>query len=726
MKKIININLSGRVIPIEDSAYEKLQSYINSLRRYFANEEGRDEIINDIESRIAELMSDKIKKGATSVTDSDIEEIISSMGRVEDFEAVAEEEGAAGQEYAEQNTYARQKQKRRLHRDENDKFIGGVCSGLAAYMNVDPTIVRILFAIVTFGGFGLGFLIYILLWIFLPVSNVEGYTGKRLYRNPDDKMLGGVAGGLAAYFQKSSSLVRLIFATPILFSILMGILNTDNWHNDFIVVPNIVFGSLTGTFILIYVVLWIVLPEAHSTYEKMEMRGEKVDVNSIRQNVQEGMGNMKDRMKTWGEEVKETAQNLGNKAKEFSNTKGKAFASEFGETARRTGNGIGHAFAVLFKVFFLFIAGTIAFAIFVSLIAMLFGGIAWWPVNNFLWTSKWQQLYAWGTLIFFILVPLIAFITWIVRRITRTRSGSSYLGWLFGGLWTLGWVALMLFITSMTKDFRELESVDEPVAVSQPTNNKMIVAVSQPELEYYGRFNWINDDAEGWDLSDDTLKIGSARFNVIASKNDQYQVITKKYSFGSSVADATKRAGRIQFDVRSADSLLDIPNGYAIDKNSKFRGQYVEVEIQVPIGKKIRFDESVTEKLGTFRVDVKRERRRKRVRGVEISSRDYHFPYRTGIDYTMGVDGDLKDSEGNPATRKGDSNYRYEQKDSTATQQEIKQNIEKKKKELEELEEKMKKIEQKKTTSAMKNKLPGQEEYVAGIPTPVSSLVQWF
>ena len=61
MKKIININLSGRVIPIEDSAYESLQRYIESLRRYFAKEESRDEIINDIESRIAELMNDKIK-----------------------------------------------------------------------------------------------------------------------------------------------------------------------------------------------------------------------------------------------------------------------------------------------------------------------------------------------------------------------------------------------------------------------------------------------------------------------------------------------------------------------------------------------------------------------------------------------------------------------------------------------------------------------------------------
>src|SRR5215217_9729808 len=88
MKKIININLAGRVIPIEDAAYERLQRYIESLRRYFANEEGRDEIINDIESRIAELMNDRVRKGTTAVTEVDMDEIISSMGRIEDFEEV--------------------------------------------------------------------------------------------------------------------------------------------------------------------------------------------------------------------------------------------------------------------------------------------------------------------------------------------------------------------------------------------------------------------------------------------------------------------------------------------------------------------------------------------------------------------------------------------------------------------------------------------------------------
>ena len=93
MKKIININLSGRVIPIEDSAYEKLQAYIESLRRYFAHEEGRDEIINDIEARLAELMSEKIRLGSGAITDADVSEMIASMGTIEDFEAADKETG---------------------------------------------------------------------------------------------------------------------------------------------------------------------------------------------------------------------------------------------------------------------------------------------------------------------------------------------------------------------------------------------------------------------------------------------------------------------------------------------------------------------------------------------------------------------------------------------------------------------------------------------------------
>src|SRR5258705_3828320 len=230
MKKIININLSGRVIPIEDSAYEKLQSYIESLRRYFANEEGRDEIINDIESRIAELMSEKVRKGATCVTDADIDEIVASMGRPEDFdsETIESTTESSKQSTNQEYTYTEGRRRQRLYRDSSDKFIGGVCSGIANYLNTDPAIVRILFAIVTFGGFGLGILIYILLWIVLPTRDLETYGGKRLYRNPEGKVLGGVASGLAAYFNIKANMIRLIFAAPIILNALLVLLKGVN------------------------------------------------------------------------------------------------------------------------------------------------------------------------------------------------------------------------------------------------------------------------------------------------------------------------------------------------------------------------------------------------------------------------------------------------------------------------------------------------------------------
>jgi phage shock protein PspC (stress-responsive transcriptional regulator) len=723
MKKIININLSGRVIPIEDSAYEKLQVYIESLRRYFVNEEGRDEIINDIESRIAELMNDKIRKGATAVTDADIEEIISSMGRVEDFEAEEKEAAEPAQPgFQQQNfTYAEKKSKR-LYRDTNDKFIGGVCSGLAAYMNVDPTIVRILFAIISFGGFGFGFLAYIILWIVLPTKDLEGYVGKRLYRNPDDKIIGGVAGGLAAYFNKRASTIRLIFVAPILLNILISILNNFRWDYDFNLALNIGFGSLSGTFILAYIILWIVLPEASSDYQKMEMRGETVDVNRIRQNVREGMENMKDKVKGWSEEVKETAQNFSSKAKDFANTRGKAFASEVNQTVRRGGGGIGHAFGVLFKVFFLFIAGSIAFALFVSLIALLFGGVAWWPINNFLWTSKWQQIFAWATLILFFIVPLVAFITWIVRRIIRVKSKSNYLGWTFGGLWSLGWLAIVLFVSSIVKDFREFEHNDTPVTLTQPVNNKLIVAVSQPELEYTGSFGWMNDESEGWDLSSDTLKIAAVKFNVKASTDSAYHVTIKRYSFGRTESEASNRAAKIQFDAFSKDSVLDIANCYAIDKDSKFRGQHVEVEIQVPAGKKIRFDESVLKKLNAINVRVKRSYRRNRIAGIEIDNDESAFRFRTGIDYEMGIDGELKDPTGASVTKPASNEYRYDNPDTLN----IEKTIEQKKKELKDLEEKRNKQQVKPGTTRIKKKEISTEGAFAGGPSPVSSLVEWF
>src|ERR1700755_3252453 len=133
MKKIININFHSRVIPIEESAYEILQQYIESLRRYFANEEGRDEIISDIENRFAELFSESLKKGAACVTDADVNAIIASMGRPEEFEGEEgpqaeaatgnSQQAGAGAAAQPGYQYAAGEEGRRLYRADNDKIL---------------------------------------------------------------------------------------------------------------------------------------------------------------------------------------------------------------------------------------------------------------------------------------------------------------------------------------------------------------------------------------------------------------------------------------------------------------------------------------------------------------------------------------------------------------------------------------------------------------------------
>ncbi|HEX2532524.1 MAG TPA: PspC domain-containing protein [Chitinophagaceae bacterium] len=655
MKKIININLSGRVIPIEDAAYESLQRYIESLRRYFAGEEGRDEIINDIESRIAELMNEKVRKGASAVTEADMDEIIASMGRVEDFEQADAAEtttttaaGSTGTASTQDFVFgsATARRKGRLYRDASDKIVGGVCAGIANYMNVDPAIVRLLFAIITFGGFGMGIFLYILLWIILPARDLEAYVGKRLFRNPEDRMIGGVAGGLAAYFNKSANTIRLIFAAPLLLNIFFSLLNGifDPWDHDFRPI-DFAFGSLTGTFLLIYIVLWIVLPEARSSFQKMEMRGEKVDVNRIRQNVKDEMDQFKSRAQAWGEEVKTSAQAFSDRARTFASNRGPAFAEEVAQFTRN--NHFGHAIGVLVKAFFLVVFGSIAFGLFVAVLALISSGVTV-PVHNFLLDGAWQKASLWGVLLFFLAVPLIGIITWMIRRLMKVRTRSRYLGWIFGGLWFLGWVSLGIFISSLLRDFRYREETAQTVNLAKPAGNRMLVRVDEPEILYsgtYGWMNWDNDDQGGWDISEDSLHMSHVDLQLIVSPDSQYHVTLLKRSAGRSRREAADRAGQILYTASSADSVLILGSGFSIAKDQKYRGQHVVVQIAVPAGRQIVFDRTVPDRLHEYNVIVGE---RRSWRGRNWGNNDdwdggSYYGFEAGKVYVMSANGSLEE-----------------------------------------------------------------------------------
>ena len=714
MKKIININLAGRVIPIEDSAYERLQAYIESLRRYFVMEEGRDEIINEIESRIAELMNDKVRKGAASVTDADIDEIISSMGRPEDFAAEDAADATTGSTFtagsSESAKSTFKKPRGRLYRNMSDRFLGGVCSGVANYLNVDPAIIRLLFAIITFGGFGFGVILYILLWIILPAKPLEDFQGKRLFRNPDDKIIGGVAGGLSAYFNKEAWIIRLIFAAPLLLNIIVSMFNSAFY--DFNPFPFLLFGSLSGTFVLAYIILWIVLPEAKSPYEKMEMRGEKVDVNTIRQNVQEGMAQFKDRATTFGQEVESSAKQFGARAQEFANTRGKTFATEVGQAAKPIGTGLGNAIRVLFKLFFLLVAGSIAFALFIMLIVLIFGGVGMMPLKNFLLEGFWQNALAWGTLILFLGVPLIAFITWLIRRVMKVRSHHNYLGWMFGGLWTLGWIAAAFFAASIARELNTYEGVQETIEITQPLNGRMLVKVNEPELRLNNNFWWIDDDGTGWNVDEDTMRIANVKIRISKSIDSAYHVIEHKASAGRTRSDAERRAERIQYNISSQDSILNLGSGLAIDRDSKFRGQEVVVEIMVPVGKRIRFDETVDERLHPYSIRTKGnyDRRRSWGRdGWEIEfDYDRYFNWELNTDYVMTENGTLvnPDKELEEDSDKSDTTYRYDSEEQRRREyEEQKRRAEEEQRKLQEMERKLRSDTIRTTTSVTKSSI---------------------
>ncbi|SMO52607.1 phage shock protein C (PspC) family protein [Saccharicrinis carchari] len=165
MKKTININLSGRVFYIDDDAFARLRGYLDRLEKYFANQEGAQEIISDIESRIAELLSEKIAGLSAVVSMHMVEEVMAMMGQPEDFDSEdSEKEPERKSNYS---SYA-QPNSKRLFRDLESRVLGGVCGGLGAYLSIDPVWVRVIFALLIFVGLGTIVPIYIVLWIIVP------------------------------------------------------------------------------------------------------------------------------------------------------------------------------------------------------------------------------------------------------------------------------------------------------------------------------------------------------------------------------------------------------------------------------------------------------------------------------------------------------------------------------------------------------------------------------
>ncbi|HEX6224925.1 MAG TPA: PspC domain-containing protein [Chryseolinea sp.] len=277
MKKNISINISGIIFHIEEDGYENLRKYLDSINKYFASFEDSSEILADIESRVAEIFLSKLNEGKQVITAEDVTSLIATMGSVSDFKAAEEQEftqasasgtGSSSQADSAYSESSAGREKsftapRQLLRDERRKILGGVCSGMANYFNVDPIWIRLLFALTAF-AYGITILVYIVMWIVVPGSTdlEEPDSGKKMFRDPERKVIGGVSGGIAAYFGIDLVVVRLLF---------------------------VIFTIFFGVGFIIYIVLWIALPEAKSLTDRMEMQGEPVTLSNIESNIKKNL-----------------------------------------------------------------------------------------------------------------------------------------------------------------------------------------------------------------------------------------------------------------------------------------------------------------------------------------------------------------------------------------------------------------------------------------------------
>ena len=352
MKKTLTINLGGIVYHIDDDAYRLLDNYLSNLKHYFRKQEGAEEIVDDIEMRIAELFAEKVTEGKQVITVSDVEEIIARVGKPEDF-GVSDDESEP-------------------HKKEQ------------------------------------------------TASSGQGYTrtttARRLFRDPDNKLLGGVASGLAAYFDWDITLVRILM----------------------IVLLFVPYCPM----IILYIIGWLVIPEARTAAEKLSMRGEAVTIENIGKTVTDGF-----------ERVADGVNNYVNSGKP------RTFLQKIGDVFVSIA-------AVLFKIFLValvILCCPVLFVLAVVLVALVFAAIAvavsggallyellpaidWMPVAS---VSPMMTLLGTIAGVALIGIPLGAFLYTILRQLFHWSPMGTGLKWSLLILWILGAVIMVINLSAL-------------------------------------------------------------------------------------------------------------------------------------------------------------------------------------------------------------------------------------------------------------------------------------
>jgi hypothetical protein len=340
----------------------------------------------------------------------------------------------------------------------------------------------------------------------------------------------------------------------------------------------------------VYVILWIVLPEALTAAEKLEMRGEKVDLNSIRNTVMSDMQGFKGRAQKMGEEFSASAQAIGSEFKETFQAGAQGVGSDIKQATRRSSSGIGNALAILVKAFVYFVGGVIAFGLFVGLIALLSAGVGVLPLRDFMLQGSTQNALAWGTLVLFLGVPIISLLVWFIRRLMGVRQNNKFIGFGFTAAWLVGLFCFLGLLGSLNRSFSAQVGIRNDVDIIQPGAGKLELKIAPSNYTYYS--GWMELDGL-LSIDRDTMYLNTARINVVRSADSLFHLHVMKMSKGRDKSQAQKLAEKISFPIVQKDSVIYLPETFTVSKNEKWRNQKVVVVLEVPVGKEVRIDDRI-------------------------------------------------------------------------------------------------------------------------------------
>ena len=560
MKKTISINIAGTVFYIEEDGFEKLNAYLKSIQKYFSSYEGSKEIVEDIEARIAEKFWDKRKSDEKqAISLQDVDGLIASMGSVSDFEAIQEEEDLVmagekseakeangdssktsdtyGYEYKTQYGKAKSEYKydsgtKKLYRDSQRKLLGGVCAGLAHNLGFDPLWIRLFFLFlflgigpITAGAFsGIMVVFYVACWIAFPANPAleEDERIRKFYRNPDGKVLGGVMSGIASFTGWDLGMLRFVSVLTII---------------------------LFGSGIIIYVILWVIAPEAKTLTDKMQMSGEPITLENIESNIK----------RTFNVEDK------------HENTLSTLLLLPF-RIISQVFKALGPFAEFLISAGRIFIGGLMAFVGFITILALfltLFVGISALDDNHILFFDlpvgllgrDASPLMIFG---FFLAsaVPMFV-ITWAgISLVIRKNLFTPTIWQSALGVFLVGLFVSMYTGVRYRKNFAKTASVEKVLNYS-----------IDPKIPLFERnYTDLNQD---WEPSTELIGYEGTTIKI-------EQVFRAD---GKDKQGAEQNAVAVNYNIVQQDSILTFDDRFEIKDNMPFRDQRIIVKIYVPYDK---------------------------------------------------------------------------------------------------------------------------------------------